>query len=253
MPNRPPRRRSSWIRCSGDAGAAGPERVPDRDGAAVHVGPVARQPELLLHRQVLRREGLVHLEEVEVGELRPGPGHGVPDRRHRADAHDRGVDAGDAPVDEPGQRREPASVGPRAARHDQHGGAVGDAAGRAGVDDAVLLEDLGELAQPLHAWSRGGGARPSRRSPCPCGSRARPARSRPGSGPPPGPSAMRRCERTLNSSTSSWVIPYCSASFSAVSAMGMLRLGVGERGPERSPRGPASCRAARPKRPPRRT
>ena len=34
-------------------------------------------------------------------------------------------------------------------------------------------------------------------------------------------SAVRRWERTLNSSTSSWVIRYCSASFSAVSAMGI--------------------------------
>src|SRR5688500_6764850 len=35
------------------------QRVTDRDGPAVHVGLLARQLELLRHRQVLRREGLV--------------------------------------------------------------------------------------------------------------------------------------------------------------------------------------------------
>src|SRR6266568_2551641 len=70
----------------GDAGAARGERVADRDGPAVDVRLVARQPELLLDRQVLRREGLVHLEEVEVRELRLGAGERVLEGRHRPDA-----------------------------------------------------------------------------------------------------------------------------------------------------------------------
>src|SRR4051812_32747917 len=50
----------------GDARAGGAERMAHGDGAAVHVGAVAREPQLLLHREVLRSEGLVHLEEIEV-------------------------------------------------------------------------------------------------------------------------------------------------------------------------------------------
>src|SRR5690606_33106304 len=47
----------------GDARARGPEWVAQSDGAAVDVGALARQSQRLLHGQVVRREGLVHLEE----------------------------------------------------------------------------------------------------------------------------------------------------------------------------------------------
>ena len=61
---------------------------------------VAVEPELLLDREVLRREGLVDLDEVDVAELEAGALERAADGRRRADAHDRRVAAGDAPADE---------------------------------------------------------------------------------------------------------------------------------------------------------
>src|SRR5207253_9172984 len=48
------------------------ERMPERDRAAVHVGPLAIETEILLHRQVLGRERLVDLDQVHVLDLEPG-------------------------------------------------------------------------------------------------------------------------------------------------------------------------------------
>ena len=52
----------------GDARPGGPEGVADGDRAAVDVGLVAVEPELLLDGEVLRREGLVDLDEVDLVE-----------------------------------------------------------------------------------------------------------------------------------------------------------------------------------------
>ena len=40
--------------------------MTERDSAAVDVDALAIEPELLLDRQVLRREGLVDLDEIDV-------------------------------------------------------------------------------------------------------------------------------------------------------------------------------------------
>src|SRR5581483_5743823 len=56
----------------GDAGAAGAERVADGDGAAAHVHLLRAQLQQLHHRQRLRRERLVDLDQVDVLQLQPG-------------------------------------------------------------------------------------------------------------------------------------------------------------------------------------
>src|SRR5205085_1786734 len=48
------------------------ERVPERDRAAVHVRLLAIEAEVFLHREVLRREGLVDLDEIHVLDLEAG-------------------------------------------------------------------------------------------------------------------------------------------------------------------------------------
>src|ERR1700726_2733739 len=68
-------------------GARGTDRVPERDTAAVRVGPLWRQAELADHGQGLRRERLVHLEHVDLVDLQSGPAKHLPDRRYRADPH----------------------------------------------------------------------------------------------------------------------------------------------------------------------
>src|SRR5207249_10027927 len=98
-----------------------------------------------LRRQGRGGERLVHVEEIEVRELRLVALEGPADGRDRPDSHERRVAAGDAPAGELADGGEPLALGELPGGEHQRGSAVADAAGRAGVDDAVLLEDLGEL------------------------------------------------------------------------------------------------------------
>src|SRR5439155_15879349 len=65
----------------GDAGARGAERVAERDGATVDVGALAVETQLLLDGEILRRERLVDLDQVEVADLVARTVHGAADRR----------------------------------------------------------------------------------------------------------------------------------------------------------------------------
>src|SRR6266545_2724136 len=56
-----------------EAGAAHPERMADRDRAAVHVHLLLVEAEVADHRKRLRRERLVELDEIDLGERHTGP------------------------------------------------------------------------------------------------------------------------------------------------------------------------------------
>src|SRR5689334_15537996 len=77
-----------------DARSRAPDRVAERDRAAVHVEALLRDAELAVAREHLRREGLVELDEVVVVDREPVEllerAHGG----HGADAHALRVDAG---------------------------------------------------------------------------------------------------------------------------------------------------------------
>jgi hypothetical protein len=88
----------------------GAEGVAEGDGAAVDVGLLAVEAELLLDREVLRGEGLVDLDEVHLVERELGARGGQRlDRRDGADAHDLRLDAGDAPLHDAGEGGEAAA------------------------------------------------------------------------------------------------------------------------------------------------
>ena len=89
---------------SGEAGARAAERVSERDRAAVHVQALGVDAELALARQDLGGERLVDLDPVDVVEVELRGLERLADRRDRADAHHRGVDAGDADGDDAGER-----------------------------------------------------------------------------------------------------------------------------------------------------
>src|SRR5439155_9997567 len=55
-----------------EARARRAERVPERDRAAVHVRLLAVEAEILFHRQVLRGERFVDLDEIHVLDLEAG-------------------------------------------------------------------------------------------------------------------------------------------------------------------------------------
>src|SRR6266478_5506902 len=125
------------------------QRAPHRDGPPVDVGAIARQAQVLLHRQVLGRERLVHLEEIEVARRGRVTLEPTPDRGRRPDPHDGRIATGDAPADELAERLQPFPLGELTGREDQRARAVADATGGAGVDHPVLLENLGQLGQAL--------------------------------------------------------------------------------------------------------
>ena len=103
----------------------------------------------------LSGERFVHLDEVHLIERHPGALERDLGRGHRADAHDRGIHAGDAPGHEAREGLEPLLLRPLVAGDHERAGAVADAARVAGGDHAVRLEHRLELRQPL-----GGGVGP---------------------------------------------------------------------------------------------
>src|SRR4051812_1145752 len=133
----------------GDARARRRERMSDGDGPSVDVGILAGEPQILLHRQVLRSERLVHLEQVEVLEARLVPLESPADGWRGTDSHDRRIAARGAPAEELADGLETALLGELPGGNDQRSGAVADAARRSGVDDAVLLEDFRKLGEAL--------------------------------------------------------------------------------------------------------
>jgi hypothetical protein len=106
------------------------------------------RPSSFSHREELRRERLVHVEQIHVAEgesparssaLRIAGAGPIPISVR--------LDAGDAPLHELGEGLQPLRLGPLCVGDHQHGRAVADPAGVAGGDDAVLLEDGGSLAR----------------------------------------------------------------------------------------------------------
>ena len=77
--------------------------MPERDAAAVRVGPVRRKAELCGDGERLGGERLVHLEQVDVIQLEVGPLQELTHRGYRPDAHhprlDTGVSVGEIKAD----------------------------------------------------------------------------------------------------------------------------------------------------------
>ena len=130
--------------------------MAEGDGAAIDVDLGGVPAQLLADRQGLGGEGLVGLDQVEVGQLPAGLVQAAAGGGDRADAHDRRVDAGVGIGGDPRQYRQAEGLGLVGAHQQHGGGAVVEAGGVAGGDAAVLLERRLELAQ---GFGRGAGAR----------------------------------------------------------------------------------------------
>jgi hypothetical protein len=123
-----------------DAGTGAAERVPDGDRAAVDVDPVLVGLELVYHRDRLRRERLVDLEQVHLVQPPAGPAQGPVHRGHRPDAHVVRVHAGRGGARVPGQRPDAGPADRVRGHQQQGGGAVVQRRGIAAGDRAVLAE-----------------------------------------------------------------------------------------------------------------
>src|SRR5204863_1954780 len=90
-----------------EARPAHPERMAERDRAAVDVDALGVEAELADHDQALRCERLVELDEIEVLNLHPRAIEQLPNRRHGPDSHHPRIDACDGRADERAQRLDP--------------------------------------------------------------------------------------------------------------------------------------------------
>ncbi len=114
--------------------------MADRDRAAIDVDPLGIPAELLADGERLRGERFVGLDQVEILELPAGLGQRLAAGGDRADAHDRGIDAGRGEALDARQDRRAAALGLLARGDDQGGGTVVEARGVGGGDRTVLLE-----------------------------------------------------------------------------------------------------------------
>src|SRR5271165_7447675 len=73
------------------------QRMPERNRTAIHIDLVAIQTQLLLNREILRGEGLVHLDEIDVVELQTSLLQRDARRRHRSGTHNLRIDTGNPP------------------------------------------------------------------------------------------------------------------------------------------------------------
>ena len=119
---------------------AHPERVADRDRAAVDVHALLVDPEVAHHRERLRGERLVQLDEVDVLDRDPRAVEQLADGRDRPDAHHGGIDARDGRADEGPERLDAEIPGALLAGDHECGGAVVDPARVPGRHGAVLAE-----------------------------------------------------------------------------------------------------------------
>ncbi|CRP52210.1 hypothetical protein PAERUG_P5_London_26_VIM_2_01_09_02983 [Pseudomonas aeruginosa] len=132
------------------------DRVAKGDGAAVDVDPGGIPAQFPTHRQGLRGEGLVGLDQVQLLQAPAGLVERATGGGDRADAHDRRVDPGAGVAGDPRQHRQAQGLGLGRAHQQYRGGAVVEAGGVAGGDAAVLPEGRLELGQGLDG---GAGAR----------------------------------------------------------------------------------------------
>src|SRR5215212_3407198 len=133
-----------------EARAGGAERMAERDRAAVDVQLLLVDVELFRDREDLSRERFVDLDEVDVVELHPRALERELRRRGRADAHELGIAAGDAPGDDAAEGLRVFLLCLSGSGDDEHRRAVDDAGGVAGGDEAVFRERGLELREAFH-------------------------------------------------------------------------------------------------------
>ena len=148
-PKRPRRRPSSCSRVR-QSRARGAYRVPQGDRAAIDVRFSPVQPQLPLHREVLRGKGFIYLDQVEILYPEAGPVQRLPRGRHRPYPHDIRIDPRHAPRNDTPQRRHPQGPGALERGHDHGRRSVIDAAGVAGSHHPIFLEDRGQGSQVVH-------------------------------------------------------------------------------------------------------
>ena len=137
-----------------------PKGWPRAMAPPLHVQLVVADAELLGRGDDLGGEGLVDLHQVDVVDGHAGPTQHLADGVDRTEAHDLGIETGDAAGHDAGQRGDAELAGLGVAHHDDGGGAVVERAGVAGGDGPTLPEHRVEGGQLLERGAGAGVRRP---------------------------------------------------------------------------------------------
>ena len=136
IPYRPPRRAELVEQRRDDPCPGRPDRVAQRDRAAVHVDLRPVEPELAPVRQRLRGERLVDLDQVVGLDRQPGPRLQAAHALDRREEQPLGRHLGLRVADDPGERLQPMLLDRALGGDDRRGRAVGDPGRVAGGDGA---------------------------------------------------------------------------------------------------------------------
>src|SRR5271156_6611561 len=133
------------------AGAAGTERMTERNGSSVGIDMerIAGNTEFAQHRESLRGERLVQLDDVHLLNGQASERKNLARRGYRADAHYPRSHAGSRTGDHPAQGLQPIAFGSRFRCNQQSSGPVIDARGIARGDCAVRLYHRLQLRQRI--------------------------------------------------------------------------------------------------------
>src|SRR2546421_4118105 len=85
-------------------GSSRAQRMSQRNRAAVDIRPFTIKSQFLLNREVLRRKGFIHFDQIDIGKFQPGLVERQARCRYGTDAHDLGFDSGVRPAYNPSHR-----------------------------------------------------------------------------------------------------------------------------------------------------
>src|SRR6266702_7233733 len=114
--------------------------MADRDGSAIHICLVTIQTEFLLYSQILRRERLIDLNAIQVGQAQVSAFEGLANRWCRTDTHNLWWNTNHTPGDEASHRLQVMLSHSIPRCQDNTGSSIVDATGIAWRDHAPLAE-----------------------------------------------------------------------------------------------------------------
>src|SRR5436305_5851173 len=114
--------------------------MSQRDSAAIYVGLLAIKAEFLLHREILSRERLIHLDEIDLVQRHSCFFECCASCWYRSAAHDARIDTGNAPTYESSKWLEASFLRFGDGHQHYRGPTINDAAGISGGDGTVLAE-----------------------------------------------------------------------------------------------------------------
>src|SRR6266849_255854 len=126
------------------------QRMAQGNRSAVHVHFFAIESQFFLHRQILRRERLIHFDQVDVIQSEPRTLQRTLRRRNRTAPHHLRIDARNSPIHDPSQRTQISFLRLLQRHHHHCGGAVDNPARVPRRYSSILPKSSPQLRQAFH-------------------------------------------------------------------------------------------------------